>query len=160
MKFSAMDMRNTFDRYVEYFFNYCFTDSMGNYGVEADKNLFNSGVISKVVKLFVDRALDNSENSDKMIAYMMSLRAHDEQVLMEHKDEMIEICGCMMAIALSFLCMRIGPMSPYFPKEIWESTPEDLEGIPTYLLESVIKDGQLYKRDKAKHCGLCLCGGF
>lgn len=83
MKFSAMDMRNTFDRHVEYFFNYCFTDSMGNYdGVEADKNLFNSGVISKVVKLFVDRALDNSENSDKMIAYMMSLEGsgvYDEQ---------------------------------------------------------------------------------
>ena len=83
MKFNAMDMRNTFDRYIEYFFNYNFTNSDGTYdSIESDKHLFNSGVVSKVLKIFVDRALDNPENSDKMIAYMMSLKGsgvYDEQ---------------------------------------------------------------------------------
>lgn len=83
MKFAAMDIRNTYDRYVEYFFNYCFTDSDGKYdGVESDKNLANSGVVSKVIKVFVDRALDNPENAEKIMDYMLSLDGsgiYDEQ---------------------------------------------------------------------------------
>ena len=74
MKFAAMDIRNTYDRYIEYFFNCCFTDSDGKYdGVESDKNLANSGVISKVIKVFVDRALDNPDNAEKIMDFMLSL---------------------------------------------------------------------------------------
>ena len=75
MKFNASDMRNTFDRYVEYFFTTQFTDEEGKYnGVESDKNLANSGVVSKVIKIFVDRALDNPDNANKIIDYMLSLK--------------------------------------------------------------------------------------
>lgn len=74
MKFNASDMRNTYDRYVEYFFTHQFTDKDGVYNsVEADKNLANSGLVSKAIKLFVDRALDNPENANKMIEFMLSL---------------------------------------------------------------------------------------
>lgn len=74
MKFNANDMRNTYDRYVEYFFTHQFTDNNGVYNtVEADKNLANSGLVSKAIKLFVDRALDNPENASKMIEFMLSL---------------------------------------------------------------------------------------
>lgn len=75
MKFNAQDMRNTYDRYIEYFFTYQFTDENGKYnGIESDKNLANSGVVSKVIKLFVDRALDNNENAQKIIDFMLSLK--------------------------------------------------------------------------------------
>ena len=75
MKFNANDMRNTYDRYVEYFFTHQFTDDKGVYNtVEADKNLANSGLVSKAIKLFVDRALDNPENASKMIEFMLSLK--------------------------------------------------------------------------------------
>lgn len=74
MKFNAADMRNTFDRYVEYFFMHQFTDEHGKYNeIESDKNLSNSGVISKVIKVFVDRALDNEENAKKILEFMLSL---------------------------------------------------------------------------------------
>ena len=75
MRFNATDMRNTYDRYIEYFFTHQFTDEHGNYNVkESDKNLSNSGIVSKVVKLFVDRALDNPENATLMINFMLSLK--------------------------------------------------------------------------------------
>lgn len=74
MKFSATDMRNTYDRYVEYFFTHQFTDDQGNYnGFESDKNLANSGVITKFIKLFVDRSLDNEENAQKILDFISSL---------------------------------------------------------------------------------------
>lgn len=75
MKAHTTDMRNVYDRYIEYFFTYQFTDENGKYnGKEADTNLSNSGVISKVIKLFVDRALDNKENAEKIIDFMLSLQ--------------------------------------------------------------------------------------
>ena len=75
MKFSANDIRNTYNKYIEYFFTHQFTDEDGKYnGVEADKNLVNSGIVSKAIKLFVDRALDNADNTTKMIDFMLSLQ--------------------------------------------------------------------------------------
>ena len=75
MRFNANDMRNTFDRYVEYFFTHQFTDEQGKYNVqESDKNLSNSGIITKVIKLFVDRALDNPENARLIVIFMLSLK--------------------------------------------------------------------------------------
>lgn len=75
MKFSASDIRNTYNKYIEYFFATQFTDENGKYnGFESDKNLANSGVISKIIKLFVDRALDNEENANKIIDFMLSLQ--------------------------------------------------------------------------------------
>jgi hypothetical protein len=75
MKFNATDMRNTYDRYIEYFFATQFTDADGKYNdKESDKNLANSGVISKVIKVFVDRALDNEENANKILDFMLSLQ--------------------------------------------------------------------------------------
>ena len=75
MRFNANDMRNTFDRYVEYFFTHQFTDEQGKYNVqESDKNLSNSGIITKVIKLFVDRALDNPENAQLIVNFMLSLK--------------------------------------------------------------------------------------
>lgn len=75
MKAHTTDMRNVYDRYIEYFFTYQFTDENGKYnGKEADKNLANSGIVSKVIKLFVDRALDNKENAGKIIDFMLSLQ--------------------------------------------------------------------------------------
>lgn len=74
MKFNANDMRNTYDRYIEYFFTHQFTDEQGNYnGYESDKNLANSGVITKFIKMFVDRCLDNQENAEKILEYISSL---------------------------------------------------------------------------------------
>ena len=75
MRFSLNDIRNTYDRYIEYFFTYQFTEDDGKYnGIEADKNLANSGVVSKFIKLFVDRSLDNSDNANKILDFMMSLK--------------------------------------------------------------------------------------
>lgn len=74
MKFNAIDMRNTFDRYIEYFFTHQFTEENGKYnGYEADKNLANSGVITKFIKMFVDRCLDNAENTKKILDFISSL---------------------------------------------------------------------------------------
>ena len=74
MKACATDMRNIYNRYVEYFFTHQFTDETGVYNYkEADKNLANAGSISKVIKLFVDRAMDNDENAKKILDFMMSL---------------------------------------------------------------------------------------
>lgn len=75
MKFNAMDMRNTFNDYVEYFFTYNFTDQQGNFNEkESDKNLVNSGIIAKFIKVFVDRCLDNKENGEAIINFMLSLK--------------------------------------------------------------------------------------
>ena len=75
MKINAQDMRNTYDKYIEYFFAHQFIDEQGKYnGAESDKNLANSGVISKVIKVFVDRALDNEENANKIMDFMLSLQ--------------------------------------------------------------------------------------
>lgn len=75
MKFLATDMRNVYDRYVEYFFTYQFTDENGNYNcVESDKNLSNSGIVAKFIKILIDRCLDNEENGKRIIEFMMSLK--------------------------------------------------------------------------------------
>lgn len=75
MKANATDMRNTYNRYIEYFFTHQFTDLDNKYDVVAsDKNLANSGIVSKVIKLFVDRALENEDNANKIVDYMMSLK--------------------------------------------------------------------------------------
>ena len=75
MKAYATDMRNTYNKYVEYFFTHQFTDETGKYNCkEADKNLANAGTVSKVIKLFVDRALDNDENATKILNFMLSLQ--------------------------------------------------------------------------------------
>lgn len=75
MKANIMDMRNTYNKYVEYFFTHQFTDEFGKYDwKEADKNLSNAGTITKVIKLFVDRALDNDENAVKMFEFMEALK--------------------------------------------------------------------------------------
>lgn len=74
MKYRAQDIRNTYDRYIEYFFTHQFTDEKGKYnGVESDKNLSNSGVITKFIKMFVDRSLDNADNAQKILDFMSSL---------------------------------------------------------------------------------------
>lgn len=75
MKANATDMRNTYNRYVEYFFTHQFTDEHGQYDFkEADKNLSNSGTITKVIKMFVDRAMDNDDNAIKIFEFMESLK--------------------------------------------------------------------------------------
>jgi hypothetical protein len=83
MKFHAMDMRNVYDRYIEYFFTYQFTDENGKYNpVESDKNLSNSGIVAKFVKLFIDRCLDNEKNGKLILDYILSLKGsgvYDEE---------------------------------------------------------------------------------
>lgn len=75
MKFLANDMRNIYNRYVEYFFTYQFTDENGKYNpVESDKNLANSGIVAKFIKVLIDRCLDNEENGKLILNYMMSLK--------------------------------------------------------------------------------------
>lgn len=75
MKFSAQDMRNTFDTYVEHYFTTIFSEEDGSYNFkEADKNLVNSGVITSFVRLFVDRTLENGENADSIMKHMISLK--------------------------------------------------------------------------------------
>jgi hypothetical protein len=75
MKFAAMDMRNIFDDYIEYFFIHQFTDENGKYNeVESDKNLFNSGIVAKFIKILIDRCLDNDQNGQLILDYMLSLK--------------------------------------------------------------------------------------
>lgn len=75
MKFHAMDMRNAFNRYVEHFFTYQFTDEKGKFNwVESDKNLMNSGIVGKFTKVLVDRCLDNKKNGELILDYMLSLK--------------------------------------------------------------------------------------
>lgn len=75
MKFLATDMRNVYNRYVEYFFTYQFTDEQGRYNAaESDKNLVNSGIVAKFIKMLIDRCLDNGENSKLILDYMLSLK--------------------------------------------------------------------------------------
>lgn len=74
MKSYAADMRNTYNKYIEYFLIHQFSDDKGKLnGVEYDKNSANAGIISKVVKIFVDRSLENEENATKIIDFMLSL---------------------------------------------------------------------------------------
>lgn len=74
MRFSLQDIRNTFTRYVEYYFNTIFSDKNGYDWKESDKNLVNSGVMASFAKIFIDRSLENGENATKIINYMMSLQ--------------------------------------------------------------------------------------
>lgn len=75
MRFNIMDMRNTFDDYVERFFIYQFTDEHGKYNEkESDKNLVNSGIVAKFVKILIDRCLDNKENGELILNFMLSLK--------------------------------------------------------------------------------------
>lgn len=61
MRFNAQDMRNTYDRYVEYFFNHQFTDEMGKYnGVESDKTLQILALFQKLLRfLLIERLTMN-----------------------------------------------------------------------------------------------------
>lgn len=75
MKFLATDMRNVFNRYVEYFFTYQFTDENGKYNpIESDKNLVNSGIVAKFIKMLIDRCLDNTDNGKLILDYILSLK--------------------------------------------------------------------------------------
>lgn len=75
MKFLAQDMRNVYSKYVEYFFINIFSDREGHYDFkEADKGLHNVGRINAFVRIFVDRTLENAENSGKILDFMLSLK--------------------------------------------------------------------------------------
>lgn len=75
LKAHAQDMRNTYNRYVEYFFNTLFTEENGNYNwKESDKNLVNTGVINTFVRVLVDKTLENGENAEAIMNFMLSLK--------------------------------------------------------------------------------------
>lgn len=74
MKFDLQDIRNTFTRYVDYYFNVIFSDKDGYDFKESDKNLVNSGVVASFVKVFVDRTLENGDNAEDIMKHMMSLK--------------------------------------------------------------------------------------
>lgn len=75
MKVHAQDMRNTYNRYVEYFFNAIYTDEKGKYQwKESEKTLRNSGYINMFVRVLVDKTLDNAENAQKIMDFMKSLK--------------------------------------------------------------------------------------
>lgn len=75
LKAHAQDMRNTYNRYVEYFFNTLFTDENGKYNwKESDKNLVNTGVINTFVRVLVDKTLENGENAEAIMDFMLSLK--------------------------------------------------------------------------------------
>lgn len=74
MKFSIQDIRNTFNNYVEHYFDSIFTDEQGKYDFkESDKNLVNSGVVAEYVSAIVDRVLDNGENATSIMNHILSL---------------------------------------------------------------------------------------
>lgn len=75
MKAYAQDMRNTYTKYVEYYFDSLFGDEDGKYDwKESDKYLSNMGVINQFVRVLVDRTLENGENADAIMKYMLSLK--------------------------------------------------------------------------------------
>jgi hypothetical protein len=75
LKAHAQDMRNTYNRYVEYFFNTLFTEENGKYNwKESDKNLVNTGVINTFVRVLVDKTLENGENAEAIMNFMLSLK--------------------------------------------------------------------------------------
>ena len=68
-------MRNTYNRYVEYFFNTLFTEENGKYNwKESDQNLVNTGVINTFVRVLVDKTLENGENAEAIMDFMLSLK--------------------------------------------------------------------------------------
>lgn len=73
MSFSMQDIRNTFNRYVEYYFNVLYSDGKTYDFKESDKNLVNSGVIASFTKALVDRTLDNGENAESIWNHIISL---------------------------------------------------------------------------------------
>lgn len=91
MKFSLQDIRNTYERYVEYFFATLFTEDDGRYNVkESDKNLFNAGTVTAFVNLFVDCSLDNSENCNAIMDFMKKLKRSGIFAENEHERYLIK----------------------------------------------------------------------
>ena len=75
LKAYAQDMRNTYNKYVEYYFDTLFGDENGKYDwKESDKYLSNMGVINQFVRVLVDRTLENGENADAIMNFMLSLK--------------------------------------------------------------------------------------
>lgn len=75
LQFKAQDIRNIYDRYVEYFFNTLYTEEDGTYNWrENEKSLVNTGVINSFVRVLVDKTLDNAENANKIMQFMLSLK--------------------------------------------------------------------------------------
>lgn len=75
IKFKAQDIRNVYDKYVEYFFNTLYSEEDGTFNwKESDKNLVNTGVINSFVRVLVDKTLDNGENANKIMDFMLSLK--------------------------------------------------------------------------------------
>lgn len=74
LKDLARKYRREYDKNVELYFSTLFTEEDGTYDYkESDKNLRNAGTINKFVRVFVDKALDNSENANAIMAFMESL---------------------------------------------------------------------------------------
>lgn len=74
MKVIAQDMRSAYNKYVEYFFSNIYTDDKGKYDwKESEKTLRNSGCINTFIRVFVDKALENRENAQKIMDFMCSL---------------------------------------------------------------------------------------
>lgn len=74
MREAMRDARNAFNDYVQHYFKTIFCDDDGKWNVpEFDKNSVNSGVITAFTKVLVDRTLDNGENAEKIMDFMLSL---------------------------------------------------------------------------------------
>lgn len=85
LQFKAQDIRNIYDRYVEYFFNTLYTEENGTFNWrENEKSLVNTGVINTFIRVMVDKTLENGENAQKILEFMLSLKGsgiyNDEQV--------------------------------------------------------------------------------
>lgn len=74
MREGFRDARNAFNDYVQHYFKTIFCDDDGSWNVlEYDKNSINSGVITAFTKVLVDRTLDNGENAEAIMKYIISL---------------------------------------------------------------------------------------
>lgn len=78
MKAYLHDFKNEFERYVEYWHKFMFTDEQGNWDVtELDKYWANGGLTVAYLVAMYDRTHLNPENARKIMEFIQSLEGSD-----------------------------------------------------------------------------------
>jgi Mg2+ and Co2+ transporter CorA len=77
MKCAAQDLRNAYNKYVQYYLDTLYNDKDGYDYKESDKSLVNAGYITAISAGILNKVMDSEENLNALMNFVFSLKGVD-----------------------------------------------------------------------------------
>lgn len=77
MKCAAQDMRNAYNKYVQYYLDTLYNDKNGYDYKECDKSFVNAGYITAISAAILNKVMDSEENLNALMNFIFNLKGVD-----------------------------------------------------------------------------------